>query len=180
MTPALVFISYSRADREVVAPLAELLRAGGAQVFRDEDNLTPGQPWQVVLTENLEAAQSVLVFWSGNAAQSLAVQQEYSTALSQGKDVVPVLLDDTPLVSELAAYHWVDLRSFVGPYPAPQPVPAPPNRVGGMLGLARAFLGAALSPVAGTATVGTALLTLGDVDRSRVLHLLAERLTRLR
>jgi hypothetical protein len=32
-----VFVSYSRSDRDYVAPIVDLLRVTGSKVFRDED-----------------------------------------------------------------------------------------------------------------------------------------------
>lgn len=92
-----VFVSYSRLDREIVVPLTQLMRITGGNVFRDEDSINFGKQWRVVVAESLASARTVLVFWSGNSATSEAVQVEYTQAIAQGKDIVPVVLDDSPL-----------------------------------------------------------------------------------
>jgi hypothetical protein len=66
-----------------------------------------------VLGESLIACHTVVVFWSAAAADSKAVAAEYIRALQLGKDIVPVLLDDTPVPSDLAQYQWLDFREFV-------------------------------------------------------------------
>lgn len=108
-----LFASYSRSDKAAVIPLCQLLRAGGTRVFRDEDDIKPGDQWQVVLTRRLEDADGIFVFWSQKSAGSTWVKQEYSTAIAMKKEVVPVLLDSTPLDAELARFMWIDLRSCV-------------------------------------------------------------------
>jgi hypothetical protein len=108
-----VFISYSHEDKNVVSRLAELMRIGGNSVFRDEEAIRPGQKWRLAIAESLKACKTAVIFWSRNAAKSEAVRDEYLAATERKVDVVPVLLDDTPLADELAEYQYVDLRSFV-------------------------------------------------------------------
>jgi hypothetical protein len=43
--------------------------------------------------------------------QTKAVQSEYELAHSLKKDIVPVRLDDTPLIELLAAYQAIDMRT---------------------------------------------------------------------
>jgi hypothetical protein len=107
-----VFISYSRMDRNIVKPITDLMRITGAKVFRDEDSILPGQKWRIEITESLNSAKTVVVFWCGHSAQSDAVKFEYKTAIELHKDVVPILLDETVLSDELLEYQWIDLRSF--------------------------------------------------------------------
>lgn len=108
-----VFLSYSRLDRAVVAPIAKLLRVTHACVFRDEDSIPLGKRWDEVISEALTACHTVVVFWSVAAADSKAVAAEYTRALRLGKNIVPVLLDDTPVVKALARYQWLDFREFI-------------------------------------------------------------------
>jgi hypothetical protein len=108
-----LFASYSRTDREVVSRLCDLLRVGGTHIFRDEDSIQPGTQWKAVLTKNLQQSECVLVFWSANSATSKAVREEYEAAIKQGKDVAPVLLDQTALVEELRRYQWIDFRALL-------------------------------------------------------------------
>lgn len=97
-----VFISYAREDEPLILPVARLLRAAGAVVFLDQENIPYGDKWEPVLLEQLLTAERILVFWSASAANSAWVRREYLTAIEAGLRVVPIPLDATPLPAELA------------------------------------------------------------------------------
>jgi hypothetical protein len=108
-----IFVSYSRHDADIVSPFCELLRVTGVPVFRDRDSIQAGKRWKVVITDSLQDADCVLVFWSTNSAKSPAVKDEYDAAIRMDKDIAPVLLDDTPLVEGLRHFQWIDCRPFI-------------------------------------------------------------------
>lgn len=96
-----VFVSYAREDRDWATVATHLLNAGGATVFTDVRDIAVGDRWQNVLKSTLQPVERVLVFWSRHAAASGWVQQECRIALRNGKRVVLVPMDDTPLSSLL-------------------------------------------------------------------------------
>lgn len=108
-----VFVSYSRDDRPLVEPLTRLMRITGTTVFRDEDSIAPGKKWKLQLAETIAKATTVVVFWSKKSSESQMVREEFELAISGEKDVVPILLDDTPLNSQLGEYQWLDFRPLV-------------------------------------------------------------------
>ena len=177
-----IFISYSRKDREIVAPLTTLMRITGASVFRDEDCITPGKQWRVVLTESLSAARTVVVFWSENSAESGPVRDEFSSAIESEKDVVPVVLDDTPVNESLSDYQWLDFRpmiasivkfgsandTFLPGEQLPRPSPA-----GGLLGGPTGSAAGALGKLFGEKEVGLTLQEqqqIGNMLLDRILQ----------
>lgn len=103
----LVFISYCRDDSKVVYAAYELLRAGGAEVFLDVNDIEYGERWQEVLRKTIARCQRILVFWSKAASKSEWVNREWRLALKLRKCVVPVPLDETPLPAELSQFHGV-------------------------------------------------------------------------
>ena len=100
-----VFISYARQDSNWVYVAVSLLRAGGAKVFMDVDDIEYGDRWKDVLQKSIAVCRRVLVFWSSAAASSRWVNREWVLALQLQKRVVPVSLDDTPLPPQLAELH---------------------------------------------------------------------------
>ena len=109
-----IFASYSHYDLETVKPIVELVRTAGPAVFRDGDSIRPGKKWSVVLSTAIGACRLMYLFWCRHSAASIEVRKEYEQALDLKKDIVPVLLDKTPLPRRLSEYQWIDLRDALG------------------------------------------------------------------
>lgn len=113
MSDQLVFVSYSRRDKDLIAPLVDLVRATGQSVFRDTDNILPGSRWRMVLTDAIDRCRVLLLFWCHHSAGSAEVEKEYRQALTQNKIVVPVLIDLTELTDELTELQAIDLSRIL-------------------------------------------------------------------
>lgn len=109
-----VFISYSHHDAPLVAPVVSLLRVSRALVFRDADSIPPGKKWRGEIETAIDNAHVLVVFWCYHALDSDEVAIEYRRAISQGKDVVPLRLDDSPLPPELNDFQFIDFRAIPG------------------------------------------------------------------
>ncbi len=115
------FISYSRSDREVAIALQsrlegyvlpEALRqiSPGLRrdarplkpVFRDEDELVPGQDLPERILAGLRGAQYLIVVCSPNAAKSEWVEKEILEFAAMGKtdDILAVVADGEPRAAE--------------------------------------------------------------------------------
>jgi TIR domain len=133
---ALLVISYSRVDQLQVRALVALLQTAvkgiDKAVYWDGD-FEAGDPWFEQMKQFIDAAPQLFVFWCAHAATSAQVRKEFMYALDQKKRVVPVLIDDTRLVPELAEIHGIDLRGAVrhpempvsDSFDLPRPVPLP-------------------------------------------------------
>jgi hypothetical protein len=109
-----VFISYARADSNWVAIAVNLLVAAGTKVFMDVRDVSYGDPWEEVLLSKLREVERVLIFWSKSAALSEWVRKEWQFALGNGKRLVPVPIDDTPLPKALSQFQAMnDLRDLI-------------------------------------------------------------------
>jgi TIR domain len=115
-----IFISYSHQDTDLVKPVVGLLRATKDLVFQDFDSIKPGRRWREQIEQALHAAHLVVLFWCYHSSRSTEVRKEYEFALSTGKDMLPVLLDATPLPKELDEFQWVDFRGLVGLHRSPK------------------------------------------------------------
>lgn len=108
-----IFISYRREDS---APHAGRLNDrlcaafGASRVFMDIDDISPGQNFTAALRENVKAAEVVLVIigpkWLSAAGEDGRrrlddendfVRFEVAEALRQGKRVIPILVNGTPM-----------------------------------------------------------------------------------
>ena len=109
-----IFVSYSPADNELVSAIVSLLCANnGALVYCDADSIRKSARWREELGTAISEASVVLVFWCHHAHTSYEVRKEFALALEQGKVVVPLLLDGTPLPSKLADRRYIDFRARV-------------------------------------------------------------------
>jgi len=110
-----VFVSYSPADDLLVSAIVSILSASnGAIVYCDADSMRTGGRWREDVGTAIAAANVVLVFWCHHSNTSYEVRKEFALALEQGKDVLPLLLDGTPLPSKLAGCRSIDFRARVG------------------------------------------------------------------
>lgn len=107
-----VFASYSRVDEWLVTPIVHVIRAVGVSVFQDIDSIPYGKRWRPVIESSVQSASTVLVFWCNHSQASKEVRKEWELAVTSGKDVVPTLLDDTPIAPRLSEFQFVDLRSL--------------------------------------------------------------------
>ena len=96
-----VFLSYSRADTERVAPLRDELRRLGYRVFFDVQSIDPGEKWKDRLDRSIRASRTLVLCWSGRTRGSEYITFEYSRAEALHKPVLPWLLDQTPLPAML-------------------------------------------------------------------------------
>jgi hypothetical protein len=109
-----VFVSYSHADSSLVAPVVQLLRLNKSLVFHDIDSIRPGRKWRGEIARALADSSLVVVFWCEHASHSEEVAKEWKAAIDQKKDLLPLLLDATPLPAQLGEYQWIDFRGTVG------------------------------------------------------------------
>jgi hypothetical protein len=104
-----IFLSYSRSDKSLVAPLARLLRASGHKVFMDQDDLIAGGDWKCQIEQAIKQSDRFLLFWSKSTKPSPFVTEEWRLALEKpGCIIVPILLDRTPLPQELHRFHGTE------------------------------------------------------------------------
>src|SRR5215469_3365033 len=78
-----VFLSYSRADRELAERLVRSLRAIGVDVWWDQD--MPGVDWQQELERQINELTALIVLWSPASKNSEYVRDEARLALSSHK-----------------------------------------------------------------------------------------------
>ncbi len=92
-----IFISYSRANTELVLPFVDLLRKKGYRVFFDQKEILVGEDWKERLRRSVASARCLVLCWSKESAASEYVRYELFRAEGLGRRVLPWLLDTTPL-----------------------------------------------------------------------------------
>ena len=112
-----MFISYARADRARVKPIADALTAAGHEVWWDA-MIEAGSAFAKTIEEHLDEADAIIVAWSKSSIESDWVRDEAGRGRDR-KRLVPVLLDpiDPPL--GFRQYHAIDLSHWNGRPDAP-------------------------------------------------------------
>jgi len=110
-----VFISYARHDSHKVDKIVSFLEAKGIRIWRDTNQIQPGQDWSAAIGKALEKA-SVFVFVSSvNSAHSEWMRDELGAVVSRSdRLIIPVILDEkgaSSLPLYLSTRQWIDLRS---------------------------------------------------------------------
>jgi TolB-like protein/Tfp pilus assembly protein PilF len=105
-----IFVSYSRADKARVAPLVAALEAQGWSIWWDPE-ITPGDAFDRLIAEELEAARAVVVVWTPSSVESRWVKGEARDAADRGV-LVPVRFDNARLPIDVRAIHTTDLDSW--------------------------------------------------------------------
>ena len=106
-----VFVSYSRADREVVVELTDRLTVAGKRAWVDLEDIPPSAEWMAEIRTAIEAADGCLVVISPDLARSSVCSEELAHATEAGKRVVPVLVrptDPDALPVALTQLNWID------------------------------------------------------------------------
>lgn len=109
-----IFVSYSHADKALVSPVVQLLRVNKSFVFQDINGIQPGKKWRSEIAGAITNTDLVIVFWCDHSCLSNEVRDEWKTAIKLEKDLLPLLLDSTPLPPELGEYQWIDFQGTVG------------------------------------------------------------------
>jgi hypothetical protein len=113
MTAPYAFISYARHDNVFVDKLAADLQQEGVRVWRDTEQIQPGQQWQRAIEDALTKAVALLYVSSQQFRGSSWMQAELLAFFRAGKLVIPVIIDDAgeqALPNELRQFQWVDFR----------------------------------------------------------------------
>lgn len=79
--------------------------------WRDRRNITPGMGWEKAIDDALHACRIVVVIITPGATASQYVNYEWCYALGLGKEIVPILYDDTSLHVKLQTFQHIDFTS---------------------------------------------------------------------
>lgn len=109
------FMSHNHRDKSHVTPFAARMKLAGADVWLDEWEIHPGDSIVGKVNQALDLVDTVLLFWSKNAAESMWVNTEMETALTRKLSdgsvrIIPMRLDDAPLPALLRPLMYVSLE----------------------------------------------------------------------
>jgi formylglycine-generating enzyme required for sulfatase activity len=117
MRPLRVFLCHASQDKPAVRKLHRYLKQHGIEPWLDQEDLLPGENWEVEIPRALNASDVILVCLSKNSVNKEGyVQKEISFALDKALEkpegtifIIPAKLEDCEVPKRLNRYQWVDL-----------------------------------------------------------------------
>jgi len=111
---AMIFLSYSRKDSEMMKCIKQVLVDAGISAWTDE-GLHPGTDiWEREIENNIRNCQAVVVLQSPDSANSKWVRRELTMADELRKPIFPLLIRGNPKESHIlriTTVQRIDLRS---------------------------------------------------------------------
>ena len=99
-----IFVSYSRQDKGLVAPLVAALEKQGWSVWWDPE-ITPGEEFDALISRELERARALVVVWTPRSVESRWVRGEARDAADRGV-LVPVRFDKREAADRLSRHAY--------------------------------------------------------------------------
>ena len=90
----LIFISYSRKDKDFVEEIARNIVTHGFRIFLDTSNIDPGDNFVTKISTELRRATAVLPIITKQYSKSRWAQAELYQALTMRKMVIPIVVGD--------------------------------------------------------------------------------------
>ncbi|HRJ59358.1 MAG TPA: TIR domain-containing protein, partial [Anaerolineales bacterium] len=114
-----VFISYANEDKERVKELSRKLQDEGIATWVDEEQLLPGQVWELEIEKAIKQSGAVVLCLSKTSISKEGfVQKEYKRAIEYQQEkpegtifVIPVRLDDCEVPFFLKSLQYADFPS---------------------------------------------------------------------
>jgi hypothetical protein len=107
----LAFLSYARADMDLVVVLSNELRAAGISLWVDRLDIASGEEWDVAIDKALRRSSHVIVLLSPRSVASRNVLDEVNFSLENGKAIIPVLLAECERPFRLRRLQYIDCAS---------------------------------------------------------------------
>lgn len=110
-----VFLSYSRADTQIVLQVADRLKEAAMAVWLDQAKLVAGDNWISETERALDSADYVAFFISSSSLGSAWARRELQLAMhrqvagERGAFILPVLLEKVEVPPLLRDIHWIDM-----------------------------------------------------------------------
>jgi hypothetical protein len=108
MNMTTVFLSYSTKDHHFAELISIKLAEAGIDVWRDQGSLRAGTDWRQGIERGIAASDAVIVALSENSADSSYVTFEWAYALGNGRDIVPIKLNNCSIHPRLQAIQHLD------------------------------------------------------------------------
>jgi hypothetical protein len=105
-----LFLSYARSDSRFSGFLENELKRRGYSIWKDTTGLLPGDNWQQVINEAMDASTHFIILLSPSSIQRPEVNRELGAALHTRKPIIPILLEPCDVPAQLRSINHIDWR----------------------------------------------------------------------
>lgn len=110
--PPTVFISHASEDSASATEVCRILEGDGIRCWIAPRDVEPGRPFSEGILDGIESARVMVLLLSGHANQSAFVNKEVERAISKGKVVIPLRIQDVQpsraLELFISSTQWID------------------------------------------------------------------------
>lgn len=112
-----IFMCHASSDKPTVRQLYGRLLTDGFRVWLDEEDLLPGQDWQLEISKAISRSDLILVCLSSDSISKTGfVQREMLLTLDAADErppgsifIIPARLEECEIPDRFKRWHWVDL-----------------------------------------------------------------------
>jgi tetratricopeptide (TPR) repeat protein len=106
-----IFISYKRQDKEFALKLAKDLKAAGINIWIDQMDIPPGEPWDNAVEKALDFCNHFMVILSPASVKSERVKDEIAYAQEERKLIIPVVIKECKIPLRIRRLNYIDFTS---------------------------------------------------------------------
>jgi formylglycine-generating enzyme required for sulfatase activity len=107
-----VFVSYCSSDKLAADAVCATLEAKGHRCWIAPRDILAGTDWSESIIDGIAECRVFLLIFSAKSNHSQQVKREVTFAVSEGKPILPMRLEDTPLSKHMryciGTPHWLD------------------------------------------------------------------------
>jgi hypothetical protein len=107
-----VFISYPNQDKQTADAVVASLEANGIRCWVAPRDILPGTEWSESIVDAIEAAETMVLVFSGHANTSPQIIREIERAVNAGIPIIPFRIEEVlpsrSLQYFISTQHWLD------------------------------------------------------------------------
>lgn len=99
-----VFISYARADLDAANAVRQVLERNGISCWMDVEGIQTGEAFGEEIANAIETCKVVVFILSERSQQSRWTRKEVTTAINEGKPVLPIAIEKCDVIAPFSFY----------------------------------------------------------------------------
>ncbi len=111
-----VFISYPSSDGDFAELMKMKLESSNIFVWRDVHEISAGEEWRNEIDYGLLNSDSIIIVLNQDSCKSSYVTYEWAFALGNGKNIIPILLEECDIHPRIKVLQYLDFKDKKRPW----------------------------------------------------------------